>query len=66
MQIKDSVIVKSYSPMLTELSEVAMPWSAGRTLTDPDEHFAGIRSLRIEGLAARRSEFCVEATLIDR
>jgi len=43
-----------------------MPLSAGRTLTDPDEHFAGIRSLRIEGLAARRSEFCVEATLIDR
>ena len=41
-----------------------MPSSAGRTFTDPDEYFAGIRNLQIEGLIAR-GEFRAELTRID-
>jgi hypothetical protein len=43
-----------------------MPSSAVRTFIDPDEYFAGIRNLQVEGPVARRSEFRVEATRMDR
>ena len=42
-----------------------MPSSAVRTSTDPDEYFAGIRNLPIEGLVLQRSEFRAESTHID-
>src|SRR6516165_9054160 len=41
-----------------------MPSSAARTFTDPDEYFAGIRNLQIEGVVAR-GEFRAELTRID-
>jgi len=41
-----------------------MPSSAVRTFTDPDEYFAGIRNLQIEGVVAR-GEFRAELTRID-
>src|SRR6516164_10686301 len=41
-----------------------MPSSAVRTFTDPDEYFAGIRNLQIEGLVAG-GEFRAELTRID-
>ena len=66
MQIKRSVIVTAMLSVPTELSEVAMPSSAVRTFTDPDEYFAGTQHLLREGLVARRSEFFVEPTRIDR
>ena len=42
-----------------------MPSSVVRTFSDPDEYFAGIRNLRIEGLVLQRGEFRVESTQID-
>jgi len=42
-----------------------MPSSAVRTFTDPEEYFAGIRNLQIEGLLQRRGEFRAESTRID-
>jgi AraC-like DNA-binding protein len=42
-----------------------MPSSAVRTSTDPDEYFAGIRNLPIEGLVLQRGEFRAESTHID-
>jgi AraC-like DNA-binding protein len=42
-----------------------MPSSAVRTFTDPDEYFAGIRNLQIEGLVLQRGEFRAESTRID-
>jgi len=42
-----------------------MPSSVVRTFSDPDEYFAGIRNLRIEGLVLQRGEFRAELTLID-
>ena len=42
-----------------------MPSSAVRTFTDPDEYFAGIRNLQIEGLVERRGDFRAESTRID-
>jgi len=41
-----------------------MPSSAVRTFTDPDEYFAGIRNLQIEGFVAR-GEFRAELTRVD-
>jgi len=42
-----------------------MPSSLVRTFSDPDEYFAGIRNLRIEGLVLQRGEFRAELTRID-
>jgi AraC-like DNA-binding protein len=42
-----------------------MPSSTVRTFTDPDEYFAGIRNLRIDGLVERRGEFRAQSTRID-
>jgi AraC-like DNA-binding protein len=42
-----------------------MPSSTVRTFTDPDEYFAGIRNLPIDGLVIERGKFRAEATLID-
>jgi AraC-like DNA-binding protein len=42
-----------------------MPSSAVRTFTDPDEYFAGIRNLPIEGIVLRRGEFRAESAQID-
>jgi AraC-like DNA-binding protein len=42
-----------------------MPSSAVRTFTDPDEYFAGIRNLHIDGVVTRRGDFRAEATRID-
>ena len=42
-----------------------MPSSAIRTFSDPDDYFAGIRNLQIEGLITRRGEFRAELKRID-
>ena len=42
-----------------------MSSSAVRTFTDPDEYFAGIRNLRINGLVTQCGEFYAESTRID-
>ena len=42
-----------------------MPSSAVRSFTDPDEYFAGIRNLQIDGLVVRRGEFRAESPRID-
>jgi len=42
-----------------------MPWSAVHTFTDPDQYFAGIRNLPINGLVTERGTFRAEATLVD-
>jgi AraC-like DNA-binding protein len=42
-----------------------MPSSAVRSFADPDEYFAGIRNLQIDGLVVRRGEFRAESTRID-
>ena len=42
-----------------------MPSTAIRTYSDPDEYFAGIRNLQIEGLVTRRGEFRAKLTRID-
>ena len=42
-----------------------MPSSAVLTFTDPDEYFARIRNLPIEGLVLQRGEFRAESTHID-
>ena len=42
-----------------------MPSSAVRTFTDPEEYFAGIRNLQIDGLVLRRGEFRARSTRTD-
>ena len=42
-----------------------MPSSAVGTFTDPDEYFAGIRNLQIEGLVMRRGKFRAESKIIE-
>jgi len=42
-----------------------MPSSTVRAFVDPDEYFAGIRNLQIEGVVLQRGEFHAEATIID-
>jgi hypothetical protein len=42
-----------------------MPSSAVRIFTDPDEYFAGIRNLQIDGLVVERGAFRAESTRID-
>ena len=42
-----------------------MPSSAVRLFTDPDQYFAGIRNLQIDGLVLRRGEFRAKSTRID-
>ena len=42
-----------------------MPSSTIRAFTDPDEYFAGIRNLQIEGVVLQRGEFHAESTIID-
>jgi hypothetical protein len=42
-----------------------MPSSVVRTFTDPDEYFAGIRNLHIEGLVLQRGQFRGKSTHID-
>jgi hypothetical protein len=40
-------------------------WGAVRSFTDPDEYFAGIRNLQIDGVITKRGEFRAESTRID-
>ena len=42
-----------------------MPSSTVRAFAGPDEYFAGIRNLQIEGVVLQRGEFHAEATIID-
>src|SRR6516162_1012980 len=42
-----------------------MPSTTIHTFSDPDDYFAGIRNLQIEGLITRRGEFRAELTRID-
>jgi AraC-like DNA-binding protein len=42
-----------------------MPSSVVRTFSDPDEYFAGIRNLHIEGLVVQRGQFRAKSTHID-
>src|SRR6516164_5070113 len=42
-----------------------MPSSTVRAFVDPDEYFAGIRNLQIEGVVLQRGEFHAESTIID-
>jgi hypothetical protein len=42
-----------------------MPSSALRSFTDPDEYFAGIRNLQIDGVITTRGEFRAASTRID-
>jgi hypothetical protein len=42
-----------------------MPLSVLRSFTDPDQYFARIRNLQIDGLVLRPGEFRAESTRID-
>jgi AraC-like DNA-binding protein len=62
IRINRSLLFSIYELGLPRLGILS---STVRTFSDPDEYFAGIRNLPIDGFVTERGKFRAEATLID-